>query len=154
MATDDKEYYRLDTDCVFRPPVQISWHGLSVTAKTKTGYRELLQNVTGGVKPGEFLAIMGPTGAGKTTFLNTICKRGLGENASVSGGRVNYNANDINEIDVNDLSGFVPQEDVLMDVFSVREVLMFSANLRLPHINTAQKWEKVEKMIEIFGLTA
>ena len=41
-----------------------------------------------------------------------------------------------------------------MDVFSVREVLMFSANLRLPHLNTAQKWEKVEKMIEIFGLTA
>ena len=54
-----------------------------------------------------------------------------------------YNSNDINDIDVKVLSGFVPQEDVLMDVFTIREVLIFSANLRLPHLNDTQKLDKV-----------
>ena len=41
--------------------------------------RCVLNDVTGGVRPGEFLALMGPSGAGKTTFLNTISNRGLGK---------------------------------------------------------------------------
>lgn len=68
----DSDYQRLETDLPKSPAVQISWAGLVVTAKMKHGNKELLRNVTGGVKQGEFMALMGPSGAGKTTFLNTI----------------------------------------------------------------------------------
>ena len=64
--------------------------------------------MTGGVKPGEFLAIMGPSGAGKTTFLNTISNRDLGKGVEHVSGDVNYNTSPISSFDVTMVSGFVP----------------------------------------------
>jgi len=64
--------------------------------------------VTGGIRPGEFLAIMGPSGAGKTTFLNCIMNRSLGPNVSMTEGSINYNIHDINDLDVKVFSAFVP----------------------------------------------
>lgn len=33
----------------------------------------LLQGVTGEIRAGEVTAVLGPSGAGKTTFLNVLC---------------------------------------------------------------------------------
>jgi ABC-type multidrug transport system ATPase subunit len=60
---------------VERPSVQITWTDLVVEVIKRDGNKRILNQVTGGVKPGEFLAVMGPSGAGKTSFLNSISKR-------------------------------------------------------------------------------
>ena len=91
-----------------KPPIQITWKGVRVTAKSKLGEKDILQNVTGGIRPGEFLAIMGPSGAGKTTFLNCIMNRSLGKNVTRTDGTISYNIHDINDLDVKLYSGFVP----------------------------------------------
>lgn len=48
--------------------------------------RCLLQGITGSVNPGEILALMGPSGGGKTTLLNVLSGR-----AKLNGGTVTYN---------------------------------------------------------------
>src|SRR5699024_7906303 len=45
-----------------------TWKNLSYTVKTPSGDRLLLDNVQGWVKPGNLTALMGSSGAGKTTL--------------------------------------------------------------------------------------
>ena len=51
--------------------ISLTWENLSARAKDKT----VLENCSGYCRPGEMLAIMGPSGAGKTTLLSLLCKR-------------------------------------------------------------------------------
>ncbi|CBZ31592.1 ATP-binding cassette protein subfamily G, member 1, putative, partial [Leishmania donovani] len=49
----------------------LSWHRLSYSV----GKKRILCGLTGTALPGRCLAILGSSGAGKTTFLNAICDR-------------------------------------------------------------------------------
>lgn len=51
--------------------ISLTWENLTAHAKDKT----VLENCSGYCRPGEMLAIMGPSGAGKTTLLSLLCKR-------------------------------------------------------------------------------
>ena len=44
------------------------------------GHKVILNNLSGTVKPGEFLAIMGASGAGKTTLLNYLSAKDISRN--------------------------------------------------------------------------
>jgi ABC-type multidrug transport system ATPase subunit len=77
---------------------------------------------------------MGPSGAGKTTFLNTVCKRNLGKKVKLEEGEIMWNAHDSKDVDIQKLSGFVPQDDTLMFTLTPRESFAFSAALRLQHM--------------------
>jgi ATP-binding cassette, subfamily B, multidrug efflux pump len=51
--------------------ISVRWTNVSFEMKGK----KLLTNLSGGVSPGQFLAIMGPSGCGKTTLLNVLAGR-------------------------------------------------------------------------------
>lgn len=46
----------------------------------------ILHGITGSVRPGEILALMGPSGGGKTTLLNILSGR-----TKFNGGSITYN---------------------------------------------------------------
>jgi len=50
----------------------LTWENVSFIEKKKN--KIILDNLSGGVKSGEFLTIMGSSGAGKSTFLSLITK--------------------------------------------------------------------------------
>lgn len=53
--------------------------------KIPRGHKVILDNLSGTVKPGEFLAILGASGAGKTTLLNYLSAKDISRNLKKQG---------------------------------------------------------------------
>ena len=54
--------------------MQIEWKSVTVTVTVDKTERKILDNVTGSATAGQLLAIMGSSGAGKTTFMNVLTR--------------------------------------------------------------------------------
>ena len=61
--------------------MRLSWSRLAVRA----GDTRLLHDSSGFVRPGEIVAVMGPSGAGKTTLFNVLALKGGAQHFAVSG---------------------------------------------------------------------
>lgn len=90
------------------------------------------------VLSGTVTAIMGPSGAGKTSLLNALAgrleKRRLccgGCNGCCLSGIVRINGVEVTMAKVREISAYVTQEDVLPETLTCHEHLMFHAHLRL-----------------------
>jgi len=94
--------------------------------------------VTGIFKAGEVSAILGASGAGKTTLLNIIACRVSHKSA----GKLYANKTEYNYDTFGDFANYVMQNDVLMETLTVRETLLFAADLKL----NATKKEKSQKV--------
>lgn len=89
----------------------------------------VLEGVTGELRPGRMTAIMGPSGAGKTTFMNVLCgKAGYGKTT----GQIMINGKQCNLSEFKPVIGYVPQDDIVHEMLTVREQIHFSAQLRNP----------------------
>jgi ABC-type multidrug transport system ATPase subunit len=110
------------------PPLQA--HAIEVEAGGKT----LLQPTSLRLEQGELVAIIGPSGGGKSTLL-----KALGGIRPTSAGAVLMRGDDIGlrQADV----GYVPQDDTLHHLLSIREALAFAARLRLPEGHAKQERE-------------
>ena len=118
----------------------------------KSPSKIILDKATGIVRPGEFLAIMGPSGAGKTTLLNCLSGRYQKNLIEVSG-EVLLNGRLIKTLDYRAMIGFVPQDDILMENMTPRESLDFSAAMTM-QVTKSDRMLLVNNMIEELGLTA
>ncbi|KAM3573100.1 hypothetical protein VYU27_004911 [Nannochloropsis oceanica] len=157
--------------------LRLEWEDLyyrSNAAGTGPG-REILRHVSGQARPGRLLAIMGPSGSGKTTLLNTLS----GQLPYHSNMRLTGNVYVMEEDSVerkaeekgsvrspstavvgrrggSGESGFVfvKQEDLFYSQLTVREILIFTARLRLSRkMADAEKRAYVDDMINRMGLT-
>uniref|UniRef100_A0A3Q4GU33 ATP-binding cassette, sub-family G (WHITE), member 2c n=1 Tax=Neolamprologus brichardi TaxID=32507 RepID=A0A3Q4GU33_NEOBR len=111
----------------------------------------ILHDVSGIIRPG-MNAIMGATGSGKTSLLDLLA--GRKNPAGLRQGNVLVNGKVVTS-DLRLSSAYVVQDDILMGTLSVRENLLFSANLRLnpKDHSTADKHQQVNIIIEDLGLT-
>lgn len=91
--------------------------------------KKILDGIQGVAHPGQIMAIMGASGAGKTTFLDILArknKRGIVE------GNFYVNGEKVSNSDYKNVIGFVDQEDTMLPTLTVHETIMNSAMLRLP----------------------
>lgn len=142
------------------PEINLSFRSLTYTVKAKRmveGKRRkevykknILNDINGTFKPGKLTAIMGPSGAGKTSLLQVL----IGEaGAGVVKGKIMANGKEMSVKEIRKMCGFVFQDDVILSTMTVYEALMMSAQLRLPDsITQKEKMERVEKMIKILHL--
>lgn len=93
------------------------------------GVGPVLAGVSGEFKAGRMCAIMGPSGAGKTTFMNCLCGKAYYGKMT---GQVFINGKEGKVSDFKPCVGFVPQDDVVHENLTVAEQVEFSAALRLP----------------------
>jgi len=118
--------------------------------------RKLLDDVWGEIPQKDTTAIMGPSGAGKTSLLNILAGRASsnGRISISSDVRLNNYTVDPTDINVRQLIAFVAQDDSLQVTSTPREAIRFSAKLRLSRATTDSQLEKLtEKMIAELGLT-
>ncbi|TPX35213.1 hypothetical protein SmJEL517_g02343 [Synchytrium microbalum] len=111
--------------------------------------RPILTQVSGHIMPGKLTAILGPSGAGKTTFLNVL----MGKIPKTSG-ELLINGSQAQIHQFSRLVGFVPQDDTMIPELTVRENILHSARIRLPRSWSSREVEEyVDLVIEILGLT-
>ena len=125
-------------------PAALHFSGISYAL----GNRKILDDISGSVKPGQLMAIMGASGAGKSTFLDILArkrKRGLVT------GRTLVNGREVPDSDFRKVMGFVDQEDTLMSTLTVYETVLYSALLRLPREMSleAKKFRTLETLHEL-----
>ncbi|KAI8914475.1 hypothetical protein EDD86DRAFT_199414, partial [Gorgonomyces haynaldii] len=110
--------------------------------------KKLLQGVTGCIRHSRMTAIMGPSGAGKTTFMNVL--RGK---VSRTGGTLWINGKEAEIHQFKKLMGFVPQDDIMIRELTVRQVLVYSARIRAPRSwTTAEIDEHVDRLLVSLNL--
>ncbi|KAJ7684484.1 hypothetical protein DFH06DRAFT_1073176 [Mycena polygramma] len=106
----------------------------------------VLDAVSGRVAPGQMMAVLGPSGAGKTTLVEILAGRAK---SGTTTGRVSFPSAG----GASPRIGFVPQQDVLPPMLTVYEALLFGARLRLPEsVSDAEKRERVEGIMETLGI--
>eukprot|EP01135_Chromosphaera_perkinsii_P006081 Nk52_evm5s391 gene=Nk52_evmTU5s391 len=121
----------------------ISYRGLYYRVGGKKDRRDILKGVTGKFERGRLHAIMGPTGCGKSTLLDSLA--GLKDPRDLEG-EIFVNGKPQRR-DFKQRSGYVEQEDTVMGTLTVRENLMFSAELRLRNCTQKEKIERVNRII-------
>ncbi|KAM6940889.1 broad substrate specificity ATP-binding cassette transporter ABCG2b isoform 2-T2 [Lycodopsis pacificus] len=111
----------------------------------------ILNDVSGIMRPG-MNAIMGATGSGKTSLLDVIA--GRKDPAGLKQGKIMVDGKAVSS-DLRLSSAYVVQDDIMMGTLSVRENLLFSANLRLnpQHYSSTDKNNRVDAIIQDLGLT-
>lgn len=90
---------------------------------------QLLREVTGAFRPGVLTALMGVSGAGKTTLMDVLAGRKTGGYIE---GDVRIAGFPKNQETFARVSGYCEQTDIHSPQVTIHESLLFSAFLRLP----------------------
>lgn len=111
-------------------PIDLTFKDIcyEVTASTSDEKLKLLNEVNGRLQPGRMCALMGSSGAGKTTLMDVIALR---KTSGTITGEVRLNGHLQEEASFRRCSGYVEQFDVQTPELTVRETILFSARLRL-----------------------
>ena len=110
--------------------------------------KKILENVSGIFRFKRFTAIMGASGAGKTSLLTQIAGQ-LPKDSNTSG-KLMIQGQELEANVCKSISGFVFQDDVILETMTVEEALKMSAKLRLPP--EIDKKQKVQEMIDKVSL--
>lgn len=90
---------------------------------------QLLVNVTGAFRPGVLTALVGVSGAGKTTLMDVLAGRKTGGHIE---GSITISGYPKNQETFARVSGYCEQTDIHSPCLTVLESLLYSAWLRLP----------------------
>ncbi|KAF7804438.1 putative white-brown complex-like protein 30 [Senna tora] len=133
-----------------RPPIEVAFKDITLTLKGK--HKHVLRCVSGKISPGRVSAVMGPSGAGKTTFLSALAGKARGCHVS---GSILINGKHESIHCYKKIIGFVPQDDIVHGNLTVEENLRFSARCRLSaDLPKPDKVLIIERVIESLGLQA
>ncbi|KAF3908799.1 hypothetical protein ABW21_db0207627 [Orbilia brochopaga] len=110
----------------------------------------ILKDVTARFQAGTLNVIMGPSGSGKSSLLNSMAQR-LHNSLTTryrQSGDILFNGSRVSDTVVRSLCSYVTQDDdALLPSLTVRETLRFAAGLRLP--KWMSKMEKVQRAEDI-----
>lgn len=130
----------------YRGNVTIEARGVVIEVSGK----RLLDDISLTIYPSEFVGLMGPSGAGKTTFMNA-----LNGYVRPTSGQVLFNGQDLYKCygQFAHHLGYVPQDDIIHRDLTVGQALYFTAKLRLPPDTTESEIQsRIARVVKQLGL--
>ncbi|EXB62635.1 hypothetical protein L484_023930 [Morus notabilis] len=121
-----------------------------LTRTTKPVTKTILDDISGEVRDGEMLALLGASGSGKSTLLDALANRIAKESLK---GTLTLNGEAMDARLSKSITAYVMQDDLLYPMLTVEETLMFAAEFRLTRtIGESKKKERVQALIDQLGL--
>jgi len=90
-----------------------------------------LNKINGICKNSEVTAILGASGAGKTSLLNILCRRIVKTNNNNISGNIFANNTPYDDYTFSMIGAYVMQDDRLLETLTVKECMDFAASLRI-----------------------
>jgi ABC-type multidrug transport system ATPase subunit len=115
------------------------------------GRTEILKDVSFAVEPSSLVAVVGPSGAGKTTLMDALTGNVPAHSGQVTyGGRPLEGAGEEWKLRL----GYVPQDDLLHVQLSVRQALDYAAQLRFPpDVGGTTRSARIDEVLAELGIT-
>ena len=136
---------------IYKRGVQLDAIDIVKRVRIRFKTKEISSHVSMHVKPSEFVAFVGGSGAGKSTFMKCISgvdtpTSGVvllnGENLYDNYESLKYNI------------GYVPQEDIVYSNLTLHDMLKYTAKLRMPENSTKkERSQRIKEVLEIVQLT-
>jgi len=131
--------------------IDITFQNLSLHVTVKEEKKAVVNNVTGRIHQKTMTALLGGSGAGKTSLLNALCGRAFYGEVS---GDIYINGQKASIDDHKSAVGFVPQDDIVYPELTVKENFMFAGKFQLPSLtSTAEIEQLAESTMASLGLT-
>lgn len=127
--------------------VPVSFTDLDYTVKVKKKEDiHILSSLSGCFEAGRMTALMGPSGSGKTTLMDLLASRKT--YAGISSGEILFAGNKLTSEQLKHNCGYVEQFDTLVGELTVQQMLMYTAELKLPAAMTKKEKEvRVDEII-------
>lgn len=130
--------------------VSLTLENICKTVGHGSSRKRILNNVSCEIGNNEFVAIIGGSGAGKTTVMNAMS----GFDSDISG-RVYCNGIDLrrNFNTLKNMIGFVPQQDIIYENLTLQRMLYYTAKMKMPSdTSKAEIRERIHKVLEMVDL--
>ena len=137
--------------CCFKYGISVDSE--NVVIKRGRGKKSFItgNNISLNIKPGELVAIIGGSGAGKSTILNCLCGYLPPDdgNVYINGINLYQNFDSLKKV-----IGYVPQSDIVYDNLTLYDMLNYTAKLRLPKdVSEEEREAVIDRSISLVELT-
>ncbi|GAB9476807.1 Atp-binding protein, partial [Globisporangium polare] len=125
------------------------WYSVADPANPKESI-DLLKGISGFAHPGSMTALMGSSGAGKTTLMDVIAGRKTGGQIR---GQILLNGYEATDLAIRRSTGYCEQMDIHSEASTIREALTFSAFLRQSaDVSDSKKFDSVNECLDLLDL--
>lgn len=138
-------YYKVNTE-----GIALEIHNLNKVVPAKGGKKTILDKVSLSIGANEFVAIIGGSGAGKTTLMTAMS----GFDSKVTG-HVYCNGTNLHENfqTLKNIIGFVPQQDIIYENITLRKMLYYTAKMKMPEDTSREEIEaRIEEVLRMVEL--
>ncbi|KAL3661159.1 hypothetical protein V7S43_013768 [Phytophthora oleae] len=134
-------------------PVTVAFKDLWYTVPDPANPKDtidLLKGISGYALPGTITALMGSSGAGKTTLMDVIAGRKTDGKIT---GQILLNGHPATDLAIRRSTGYCEQMDIHSESATIREALTFSAFLRQgADVSDSYKYESVNECLDLLDL--
>lgn len=136
---------------IFERSIRLDAINIVKQVKVKFKTKQISSHINMNIKPSEFVAFVGGSGAGKSTFMK--CISGVDTPTS---GMVLLNGEDLHENydSLKSNIGYVPQDDIVYSNLTLHDMLDYAAKLRMPDSATRKaRKQRIKEVLDIVQLT-